>query len=130
MTLRCRPKGRTAVHPTTIPGQDARPGDVVVTLLGAANPGPDAVANPDALDLARRGRPVLAFGAVVRLCLGGPLARRKGVKSVPASAVSVSTPTIHGGTRVAKRINLRGLTALPLDTRGGGDDEDSDSLPA
>lgn len=82
------------------------------------------------LDLVRRGRQVLALGAVIRLCLGGPLARREGVKSVPASAEPVSTPTIRGGTRVAKRIVLRGLTALPLDTRGGGDDEDSDSLPA
>lgn len=79
MTLRCRPKGRTAVHPTTIAGQDARPGDVVVTLLGAAKPDPDAVANPDALDLARRGRPVLAFEAGIHFCLGAPLARCEGV---------------------------------------------------
>src|SRR5579863_10397429 len=45
--------GRTALHATEVAGQDIAPGEVVMTLLGAANRDPRRFRHPDTLDLDR-----------------------------------------------------------------------------
>ena len=49
-------------------------GNVVVTLLGAANRDPVAFGNPDRFDVTRRGPAPLTFGTGIHYCLGAQLA--------------------------------------------------------
>jgi len=66
--------GRAAREDVEIGGKRIRAGDVVISVLGAANRDPDAFDEPESLDVGRRGNSHLSFGRGVHYCLGGPLA--------------------------------------------------------
>ena len=66
--------GRAAREDVEIGGKHIRAGDVVISVLGAANRDPEAFDDPEALDVGRRGNSHLSFGRGVHYCLGGPLA--------------------------------------------------------
>ena len=67
--------GRTVLESTRIADVELEPGQVVLTLLGAANRDPDQFTHPDSLDITRTGSRPLSFGAGIHFCLGAPLAR-------------------------------------------------------
>ena len=66
--------GRAAREDVEIGGKRIRAGDVVISILGAANRDPEAFDDPESLDVGRRGNSHLSFGRGVHYCLGGPLA--------------------------------------------------------
>ena len=66
--------GRAAREDVEIGGKQIRAGDVVISVLGAANRDPEAFDDPESLDVGRRGNSHLSFGRGVHYCLGGPLA--------------------------------------------------------
>ena len=66
--------GRAAREDMEIGGKRIRAGDVVISILGAANRDPEAFDDPEALDVGRSGNSHLSFGRGVHYCLGGPLA--------------------------------------------------------
>ena len=66
--------GRAAREDVEIGGKRIRAGDVVISILGAANRDPEAFDDPEALDVGRSGNSHLSFGRGVHYCLGGPLA--------------------------------------------------------
>ena len=66
--------GRGAREDVEVGGKRIRAGDVVISVLGAANRDPEAFDDPESLDIGRRGNSHLSFGRGVHYCLGGPLA--------------------------------------------------------
>ncbi len=65
---------RIASHDLVLAGTPIPAGNVVVTMLGAANRDPAAFPDPDRFDIARGGPPALAFGGGIHYCLGARLA--------------------------------------------------------
>ncbi|WP_322752219.1 cytochrome P450 [Frankia sp. Cas3] len=112
--------GRLALQDTEVSGRAFRSGDVVVTLLAAAQRDPDAFGDPDRFDITRYGGPApalrhLGFGLGIHYCLGAPLARleteialRALIRRVPRLALSTD--------QLAYRAHLvvRGLQTLPV----------------
>ncbi len=94
---------------TTIPA-----GNVVVTLLGAANRDPEAYPDPDRFDITRHGPQPLAFGTGIHYCLGAQLA--------PLEAASILESLVDAGiTRITpiraewkQAIVLRGFDRLEV----------------
>ncbi|WP_068182255.1 cytochrome P450 [Mycobacterium sp. UM_CSW] len=67
---------RTAVEDVELAGVKIAAGTIVVVNTGAANRDPAVCADPDRLDLRRRGAPpIQTFGSGVHYCLGANLAR-------------------------------------------------------
>ena len=66
--------GRAALEDVELGGKLIRAGEVVISLVGAANRDPEVFANPDLLDIGRREKSHLSFGRGIHYCLGAPLA--------------------------------------------------------
>jgi cytochrome P450 len=108
---------RIVRQPFDIDGHRFGPGDVLLTLLGAANHdpehfGPDA----DVLDVGRaNARDHVSFGGGYHHCLGAFLARLEGgvavptlLRRFPALEIATDAPAWNG------RMVLRGLESLPV----------------
>ena len=108
---------RIVMTETSVAGEAVGPGDLVVTLLAAANHDP-ARWGPTAgqLDLRREGAGAhLSFGSGIHHCLGAALARLEGsealgalVRRFPAMELATDEPDWNG------RIVLRGLDTLEI----------------
>ena len=68
---------RIANREVTLGGQVIEQGDLVMSVLAAANRDPDHFPNPDAFDITRsfKSSHHFAFGRGIHLCLGAPVAR-------------------------------------------------------
>lgn len=109
--------GRTALEPTTIAGVDLHPGQVVLTLLGAANRDPDQFIRPDTLDITRTGAGPLSFGAGIHFCLGAALARMEGAELFPRLLNRFPELAPAGEATWRAGLSFRGLVSLPVSTR-------------
>ena len=106
--------GRIAAEACELGGQQIRPGQLVLTLLGAANRDPLQFADPDRLDLTRSPNQHFSFGRGIHFCLGAPLARLEGRIAI-GSLVRRFPELRQAGEAVrGETITLRGLTRLPL----------------
>jgi cytochrome P450 len=74
--------GRRSAEAERFDDIDIPPGEAVVAMLAAANRDPAVFGDPDRLDVRRRGRRPLSFGAGPHYCLGAPLARDEIVLAV------------------------------------------------
>jgi len=90
-----------------------RKGDVVVTIVAAANRDPRKYGDPDRLDVGRNPTDHVAFGDGIHFCLGAPLARAEGeialgslLRRLPALRWLDDEPQ-WGGT-----FAIRGVTSL------------------
>jgi cytochrome P450 len=66
---------RSALADATIHGKQIRTGDLVNTILGAANRDPRRFSNPDRFDITRNEGRHLGFGVGIHFCIGAPLVR-------------------------------------------------------
>ncbi len=90
-------------------------GELLYCLTGAANCDPQVFSDPERFDIGRTPNLHLSFGGGVHYCIGAPLARLEA--SVAFEALLSRFPHLQlAQTEVHWRalINLRGLTALPL----------------
>ncbi len=105
---------RIALEPADIDGCDIAEGDVVLTMLGAANRDPDRYENPDRFDITRTGIQHLSFAAGIHFCLGAPLARLEG--EIVFNELLRRFPNVDGDTDAPWRpsLTLRGLETLDV----------------
>jgi cytochrome P450 len=69
---------RIPTEPVELAGVRFEPHQAVVTVLGAANRDPEAIAQPDVLDLGRTANEHVSLGHGIHFCLGAQLARLEG----------------------------------------------------
>jgi cytochrome P450 len=110
---------RIAMKPTELAGEMVQPGELVISLLAAANHDPERWGpTADELDLRREGaNQHLSFGSGIHHCLGAALARLEGAEAIgalvrrfPRMELATDRPAWNG------RIVLRGLDTLPVVT--------------
>src|SRR3990170_3478914 len=107
--------GRLAMEELEIGGRKIEKGQLVLTLLAAANRDPEQFPNPDELDITRRENRHVAFGYGIHFCLGAPLARMEGQIAINTLVQRVPEPRLAsdrlewGGSFI-----LRGLKGLPI----------------
>ena len=108
---------RTALEPAEIAGHRVDAGEVVLTLLGAANRDPARYPEPDRFDIARTGIRHLSFAAGIHFCLGAPLARLEG--EVVFDRLLRRFEVIDGDPEPKWRpsLTLRGLERLDVTVR-------------
>lgn len=111
--------GRTVLEPTRIADVYLEPGQVVLTLLGAANRDPDQFTHPDSLDITRTGSRPLSFGAGIHFCLGAALARMEGAELFPRLLIRFPELSIAAEPSWRPGLSFRGLTSLPVNTQRG-----------
>lgn len=66
---------RFVTRPTTLGGEELRPGQRVVAMITAANRDPGVFADPHTFDPDRAVNPHLSFGHGIHFCMGAHLAR-------------------------------------------------------
>ena len=106
--------GRIAAEPCQLGGHEIRKGQLVLTLLGAANRDPDQFPDPDRLDLTRDPNQHFSFGRGIHFCLGAPLARLEGRVAIGSLVGRFPRLELAGEPVRSETITLRGLTRLPL----------------
>jgi pimeloyl-[acyl-carrier protein] synthase len=106
--------GRIAAEACEVGGQQIGRGQLVLTLLGAANRDPQQFPDPDRLDLTRSPNQHFSFGRGIHFCLGAPLARLEGRIAISSLVSRFGELTQVGEAVRSQTITLRGLTRLPL----------------
>lgn len=107
---------RVATEVLRVGDVEVPPGDIVITLLGAANRDGSVFENPDSLDLSRENAGQhLSFGHGIHHCLGAPLARLEGRIALPALYRRFPKLEVDAGALVWKpSMVLRGVESLPV----------------
>jgi cytochrome P450 PksS len=110
-------KPRFVAKDIELGGVALREGDRIMAMLAAANMDPDANANADQLDLARKPNHHLAFGTGIHFCLGHQLARIEGKCALQAlfrrwPHLELAVPPER--IRWRPRPGLRAIARLPV----------------
>jgi len=107
--------GRVAMEELEIDGHQVRQGQIVFTLLGAANHDPAQFPDPDRLDLGRQPNEHIAFGDGIHFCLGAALARAEGQIAIQTLLERIPNPRLAGDDlKWGGTFILRGLKSLPV----------------
>jgi cytochrome P450 len=106
---------RMARRDTEVEGVPVAEGEIVVTVLGAANRDPAVFADPDRFDVARpNAKEHVAFSSGIHYCLGAALARMEGEVALRTLFTRFGDLAPAGeGTR-RPTIILRGWETLPV----------------
>jgi cytochrome P450 len=106
---------RVALEATEVGGKPVIKGQLVVTLIGAANRDPEVYTDPARFDIGRL-LPVehLAFSGGIHYCLGQPLARLEA--TIAFQALAERLPGLRRAGRVRRRSSttIRGPLTLPV----------------
>ncbi|HZR50767.1 MAG TPA: cytochrome P450 [Streptosporangiaceae bacterium] len=106
---------RTALEPVELAGHEVRKGQLVLTLLAAANRDPEVYDRPAVFDITReRPAPHLAFSSGIHYCLGQPLARLEA--TIAFRVLAERMPALRQTGRVKRRnaTTIRGPLRLPV----------------
>ncbi|MBF6059423.1 cytochrome P450 [Nocardia terpenica] len=104
----------------TISGLRITAGDTVLLGIASANRDPQAIPNPDTLDLARKESPHFTFGLGIHYCLGAPLARletRIAIESLLRRFPHIALAVPRDQIRWRHSFRQHGLQALPVTLR-------------
>jgi cytochrome P450 len=96
-------------------GHVVEPGDLLVTLLGAANRDPAKIAEPERFDVTRDEVPLISFATGIHYCLGASLARLEG--AVVLERLLARFPNLElaeSDPPWLERLTLRGLERLSV----------------
>jgi len=111
---------RVAREDVDLGGRTIRAGDAAVLVLAAANRDPEHFPDPDRFVLDRAERRDVALGQGPHYCLGGPLARLEARIALQELLERHPTMTVVGAPRYAPNLNLRLLSALPVECPPSG----------
>ncbi len=111
------PAPRFATEDIALGGQQLHRGDMVMTMLAAANRDESQFTDAEELDIARSLNRHVAFGQGIHVCLGAPLARLEGdiafttlLSRLPDIRIDIPRDEITWKGNFA----LRGLSSLPV----------------
>ena len=107
---------RVATEEIEVGGRKVEEGQLVFTLLGAADRDPAQFSNPEELDITRQDNRHIAFGYGVHFCIGSPLARVEGQIAFQTLLrrwpnLTLATEEVEWGPTFI----LRGPKSLPLE---------------
>ncbi|WP_394829119.1 cytochrome P450 [Pendulispora albinea] len=106
---------RNAVETVEIGGKTIREGEQLFVFLGSANRDEEVYADPEVLDVTRKGISHLGFGHGIHHCLGAALGRLEAAAAV--SAIVRRYPNLRASQATpawGDNILLRGLRSLPV----------------
>ncbi len=113
--------GRVALESVELEGKPVRKGELVVTLIGAANRDPEVYDHPDTFDIMRAGGPAhLAFSSGIHYCLGQPLARLEATIALRMLAMRMPGLALDGSVRRRNATTIRGPIHLPVTADAAG----------
>lgn len=105
--------GRKVFEDTELGGQALKRGEQITCLIGAANRDPAIYADPEALDITRKGIKLLSFGGGIHFCLGAQLARTEAEIALRRLAQRLPGITIDpSAVEWRTSITLRGAKAI------------------
>jgi cytochrome P450 len=105
---------RTVLEDLEVDGCRLRAGDVVMTLLAAANRDPARFEDPDRFDVGRTENLHLAFAWGLHFCLGARLARMEGQLVLQGLAERFSAVEPAGAPVRNPGLAIRGFESLPI----------------
>jgi P450-derived glycosyltransferase activator len=107
--------GRVALESLELAGKPVRKGQLVVTLIGAANRDPGVYDRPDVFDIMRESGPGhLAFSSGIHYCLGQPLARLEATIALRTLAERMPGLTLAGRVKRRNATTIRGPVHVPV----------------
>jgi unspecific monooxygenase len=108
--------GRIASEDLAVAGENVPRGEMVITLIGAANRDPEQFPDPDRFDVGRNDPRHLAFGFGAHHCLGAALARAEGQAALGSIASrTASIRLVEDPPDYKENLVLRGMTSLPVE---------------
>ncbi|MFC9965657.1 cytochrome P450 [Nocardia ignorata] len=106
--------GRHVLVDFTLDGIPLRTGEMVVTIVAAANRDPSRYHQPRRLDIARGGPTGLSYGYGPHYCLGAALAASQLRATLNLIATSGLDIEANGPASRTPGANMRGFTSLPI----------------
>jgi cytochrome P450 len=109
---------RVAADDVTLGDRVVRGGQRVFAFVNSANRDPEAFADAETFDIARKHNPHLTFGHGIHFCLGAPLARLEAQVAAGQLAGRFAGVRLAGGApEWHDSLILRGVKALPIALR-------------
>ena len=106
---------RVATDDVEIGGKTIEKGQLVFTMLAAANRDPDHFPDPERLDITRKNNHHVAFGSGIHSCLGQPLARLEAQIAFGTLARRIPNPRLAtDDLEWCPSFILRGVKSLPI----------------
>ena len=113
--------GRVVRQDVEIDGKHIRAGQLVISLIGAANRDPAVFEQPDVLDIGRKGTSHLSFGRGIHYCLGASLAELEGRIAFKTILRRFRSMRLAGEPKRREQISLRGVEELWVEVEAGAD---------
>ena len=113
--------GRVVSQDVEIGGKHIRAGQLVISLIGAANRDPAVFEQPDVLDIGRKGTSHLSFGRGIHYCLGASLAELEGRIAFKTILRRFRSMRLAGEPKRREQISLRGVEELWVEVEAEAD---------